>query len=116
MSPASIRLPAARARQPRHTAEASAILTIDLGAIRANYRQLRDRLGGTACAGVVKADAYGLGAAEVARALLREGCRTFFVAQLEEGIALRDTVGASPDIYVLNGIFPGSAPACVDAG
>ena len=45
----------------RH-ASAGALLTIDLDAIRANYRLLREKLGGTACAAVVKADAYGLGA------------------------------------------------------
>ena len=43
-------------------AGAGGLLTIDLGAIRANYRLLRDRLDGSACAAVVKADAYGLGA------------------------------------------------------
>ena len=48
---------------------AGATLTVDLGAIRANYRLLRSRLGATACAAVVKADAYGLGAAAVAPAL-----------------------------------------------
>lgn len=50
-------------------ATAGAILTIDLGAIRENYRRLQARLGAAQCAGVVKADGYGLGAAEVARAL-----------------------------------------------
>ena len=68
---------------------AGALLEIDLGAIRANYRLLRARLGTTAAAGVVKADAYGLGAARVAPALADEGCRIFFVAHLDEAIALR---------------------------
>lgn len=45
---------------------AGATLTVDLGAVRANYRLLRSRLGVTACAAVVKADAYGIGAAAVA--------------------------------------------------
>ena len=53
--------------------QAGAILTIDLGAIRENYRRLRAQLGGGRCAGVVKADGYGLGAAEVALALREEG-------------------------------------------
>ena len=57
--------------------QAGAILTIDLDAIRENYRRLRARLGNTACAAVVKADGYGLGAAQVALALRKEGCRTF---------------------------------------
>ncbi len=41
------------------------------------------------CAAVVKADAYGLGAVQVAPALAAAGCRIFFVATLDEGIALR---------------------------
>lgn len=66
---------------------AGATLTVDLGAVRANYRLLRSRLGATACAAVVKADAYGLGAAAVAPALAAAGCRTFFVAHLDEARA-----------------------------
>src|SRR3546814_3853837 len=68
---------------------AGAVLTVDLDAIGANWRLLRDRMGGVPCAAVVKADAYGLGMARVAPALAAAGCRTFFVAQLDEGIALR---------------------------
>ncbi|TPL48660.1 alanine racemase [Mesorhizobium sp. B2-4-2] len=97
-------------------AAAGAILTIDLGAIRENYRRLKARLGGVRCAGVVKADGYGLGAAQVASALMKEGCDIFFVALLSEGIALRKAVGAGPDIYVLNGLPPGSEPEAVAAG
>ncbi|MGO4841891.1 alanine racemase, partial [Rhizobiaceae sp. 2RAB30] len=103
------------ARQPS-AADAGAILTVDLGAIRENYRRLAARLGGVArCAGVVKADAYGLGAAEVAPALAREGCLTFFVAHVEEGLVLRDVLGPEPDIYVLNGLPPGAEPDCAAA-
>jgi alanine racemase len=68
---------------------AAAVLGIDLTAIVANYRLLVARLGGAECAGVVKADAYGLGVAEVAPALHGAGCRVFFVATLDEGIELR---------------------------
>ncbi|TIN33776.1 MAG: alanine racemase, partial [Mesorhizobium sp.] len=66
---------------PSETA-AGAILTIDLGAIRENYRRLKARLAGVRCAGVLKADGYGLGAAQVASALMKEGCEIFFVALL----------------------------------
>ncbi|MCP5368140.1 MAG: alanine racemase [Hyphomicrobiales bacterium] len=82
-----------------------AILTIDLDAVAANWRLLRDRLGGAECAGVVKADAYGLGAERVAPVLAAAGCRTFFVAQIEEGIALRPLL-PDAEIHVLNGLFP----------
>ena len=79
------------------TRRAGAILTVDLGAIAANWRGLRDagRAGGRPvdCAAVLKADAYGTGAAIVGPRLAAEGCRQFFVAHLEEGIALR---GACP--------------------
>lgn len=101
---------------PVSEAAAGAILTIDLGAVRENYRRLKARLGGVACAGVVKANGYGLGAAQVAAALIREGCGIFFVALLAEGIALRKAIGTGPDIYVLNGLPPGSEPEAVAAG
>lgn len=93
--------------------EAGAILTIDLGAVRENYRRLRARLGAARCAGVVKADAYGLGAAEIAPALAKEGCDTFFVAHVGEGIALRTVLGPRPAIHVLNGLPPGAERDCV---
>ena len=63
---------------------------VDLGALRRNYRQLRQRLspGGKYLA-VVKADAYGHGAVPVARVLQEEGADWFGVASLEEGEELR---------------------------
>ena len=97
-------------------AAAGAILTIDLGAIRENYRRLKVRLGGVRCAGVVKADGYGLGASQVAAALVSEGCDIFFVAALAEGIALRCSLGPGPAIFVLNGIPPGAEPEAAAAG
>ena len=84
-------------------------LTIDLGAIVANWRALRGRAAPAECAAVVKADAYGLGIDRVAPALADAGCRSFFVAHLAEGVALRRLLPADRDIYVLNGIPPGTA-------
>lgn len=95
---------------------AGAILTIDLAALRENYRILKARLGNVPCAGVVKADAYGLGARSVANALAAEGCTHFFVAQLSEAIDLRKTLPAELPIYVLNGLMPGSEQDAVEAG
>jgi alanine racemase len=92
------------------------VLTIDLGAVRANYRLLKARLGGVAPAGVVKADGYGLGAAHVARALIAEGCDIFFVAHLDEARRLRDAIGDRPAVHVLNGIMPGAEDECIAAG
>ena len=89
--------------------EAGAWLTVDLGALVQNWHLLRDRAGGAECAAAVKADAYGTGLEPVVSALANAGCRTFFVAQIGEGIRARAIV---PDaaIYVLNGLLPGTAP------
>ncbi len=91
----------------RPSDRAGAILTIDLDAIVGNWRALGARLGGAECAAVVKADAYGLGAARVAPALAAAGCRTFFVATLDEGLALRDLLPEAR-IVVLGGAIAGS--------
>jgi alanine racemase len=91
---------------PAH--RAGAILEIDLGAIVANWRFLAAKVAPAQCAAVVKADAYGLGAARVAPALTAAGCRTFFVATLDEGIALRAALGETGEIAVLNGPLPGT--------
>ena len=87
-----------------HLDRAGAELTVDLAAIRCNYKKLQSKLGrGTELGAVVKADAYGLGASKIAPALARAGCKTYFVATLDEGVALRAVVGGAA-IYVLNGL------------
>src|SRR3546814_14935077 len=88
---------------------AAAVLTVDLDALAANYRLLRDRAHPAACAAVVKADGYGLGLSWVAPTLWRAGCRCFFVAQLAEGAALR-TLLPDAETVVLNGLMPGGGP------
>src|SRR5262249_3949190 len=74
-------LPGGQSRSLQRAIErAGAVLDIDLDAIAANWKFLADRLSpGARCASVVKADAYGLGVAEVAPALARAGCKSFFV-------------------------------------
>ncbi len=100
-----------RRRSERRTAIARARLIIDLGAVAANWRALDAMsLPSVETAAVVKADAYGLGAASVAPALAAAGARTFFVALAEEGAALREALGAEPTILVLSGMMPGDAP------
>ncbi len=89
---------------------ADAELTIDLDAIADNYRLLAARAASAACGAVVKADAYGLGLAPVARRLHRAGCRAFFVALAAEGAALRSAIDPA-EIYVLNGCGPGEGAA-----
>ena len=83
-------------------------LTIDLDAIARNWRAL-DRLSQGKAAAVIKADAYGLGAARVGPALARAGARTFFVAIAEEGAALRAALGEGPEIAVFAGHMAGDA-------
>jgi alanine racemase len=99
------------------TRHASAVLTIDLEAISRNYRLLAERVGpGVTCAGVVKADAYGLGADRVGPALYRAGCRAFFVAHLDEGLDLQTHLPRDVAIYVLNGLPSGGERDCAEAG
>ena len=83
-------------------------LTIDLSAIVANWRAL-DAMTGCETGAVVKADAYGLGMGEVARALARAGVRRFFVAVAEEGAALRRALGAGPVVAVFSGHMEGDS-------
>ena len=68
---------------------ASGTLSIDLGAIIANWRSLRDHIAPAECAAVVKADAYGTGLERVGAALVAAGCRSFFVAVPSEALRLR---------------------------
>ena len=63
-------------------------LDIDLAALTQNFHTLQAECPGSLAA-VVKANAYGLGAAQVGPQLAAAGCREFFVAILAEGIALR---------------------------
>lgn len=95
---------------------ASGILTIDLSAIRQNYRSLSALTSPARVAAVIKADAYGLGAARVAPVLEQDGCRDFFVAHFDEALALRSHLHADTRIYVLNGLQPGAEAACAEAG
>lgn len=86
--------------------------SVDLDAIARNYRRLADRVGGDrAVFCVVKGDAYGHGAAAVARRLAAEGASRFAVAIAEEGIALR-RAGVPGEILLLN--FSDPADAGVD--
>lgn len=95
------------APSPAALARAGAVLNVDLGAIVANWRYIQRRVEGAEAAAVVKADAYGLGAGPVAQALVAAGCKSFFVAHLEEGIALRKAVREAR-IFVLHGPNPGT--------
>jgi alanine racemase len=121
------------ANQTAALATATGVLTVDLDAIIANWRKLEKTAVPAECAGVIKADAYGCGAGPVARALAAAGCKTFFVATLDEARVVREALsqealspealssdGAKlppPAIYVLDGFFQnsGEAYARIDA-
>jgi alanine racemase len=94
---------------------AGGLLRIDRTAIAGNFRALADTVGAGRCGSVVKADAYGLGIDAVVPALVGAGCTTFFVAQLNEGLALRRILPLPARIFVLNGLAPGAETACAAA-
>lgn len=89
--------------------DARAVLTINLGALRANWAHLNKVSGTAECAGVIKANAYGLGLRQITEALVAGGCKTFFVATLAEGRLVRE-VHPGATIYVLDGLLPGASP------
>ncbi|MGC2813575.1 MAG: alanine racemase [Bradyrhizobium sp.] len=105
------------ANQTTVPAGATGVLTVDLDAIVANWRKLEKTGVPAECAGVIKANAYGCGVEPVARTLAAAGCKTFFVATLDEARAARAVLPAAAAIYVLDGFFQncGDAYAKSDA-
>jgi alanine racemase len=104
------------ASQAAALAPATGVLTVDLDAVVANWRKLEKTAVPAECAGVIKADAYGCGLDPVARALASAGCKTFFVATVDEARTAR-AAAPSAAIYVLDGFFQncGEAYAAVNA-
>ncbi len=95
---------------------AAGVLTVNLGALTRNYEALNSQLAPARAAAVVKADAYGLGVERVATALFNAGCRKFFVALLPEALSLRDLIDDKAQIFVLNGLLPGTEAICARSG
>ena len=87
------------------------LLKIDLTAIVDNWALLcayvEQNGSGVECGAVVKANAYGLGVAPVAKALQLAGCRRFFVATLDEGVELRLAIGEGASVVVFGGLAHG---------
>jgi alanine racemase len=106
----------AEANKEAALAAASGILTVDLDALVANWRKLEKTAVPAECSAVIKANAYGCGIEPVARALAKAGCKTFFVATLEEAAIARAAV-PSATLYVLNGFIQntGDSYAKIDA-
>ncbi len=95
--------------------EYATLLTVNLKALCKNYNALRSITERAECAAVVKADAYGIGLEPAVAALTEQGCRTFFVATLEEARRTRK-ITTQAEIYVLDGLFPDSASGYVEIG
>lgn len=83
-------------------------VTIDLSALRANYKTLSALAPHSETGAAVKGEAYGLGLKPCVEALWKSGCRSFFVARPREGGDLRRILPKAK-IYVLDGFYPGAA-------
>ena len=91
---------------------------IDLGALVRNYRRIAAHVRPAKVLCVLKANAYGLGVADYARALAKAGCRLFGVAEPHEALellrVLRDVPGV--DVQILSSVLPDEIPPMVKAG
>jgi alanine racemase len=85
-----------------------AAVTVDLAALAANYAVLARKSRTATCAAAIKADAYGLTLAPVAKALWAAGCRSFYIARPDEGAKLR-AIFPKATITVLDGLYEGHA-------
>lgn len=90
----------------------AARLSVRLKALTQNFRTAQKLASPAVAAAVVKADAYGLGLVPVAKSLAAAGCDTFFVARLDEGVALRP-LAPHARIFVLDGAQPDMVPALI---
>src|SRR4051812_45743677 len=85
------------------------VARVDLGAIRRNFRGITAHLAGERAGpppriiAVVKANAYGHGAGQVARALEEAGADLLACADIEEGAALR-AAGVQADILIFGAL------------
>jgi len=95
------------------TPETGGMLTIDLAAIEANWRELAHQALTVECGAVVKANAYGMGIEPVTATLAKAGCKTFFVADIAEARRVRSRAPEAT-IYILNGCSPENSTAFIE--
>ena len=90
---------------------------VSRSALRSNYQALRAQAHQVDAdiAGVVKANAYGHGAAEALKTLANAGCRWFAVTSVEEALTLEPRTPESR-MLVLSGLYAGEAAAAVHGG
>lgn len=91
-------------------------LNINLQNVQHNYDELKKACPNSDVGAAVKADAYGLGIHKIAPILKNSGCQHFFVANCDEGIALRSIVGRDTNIYVFHGVFHNEVDAFIKYG
>lgn len=87
---------------------------IDLNMVRHNLRTAREECPGTQVIPVLKADAYGLGAVRVAKALAKENVPLFAVAEYTEAAEIRDVCGG--DVFVMGHTVPPFFEDAVEKG
>ena len=106
-------LPSSLSKQSVNSDRRPTWAEIDLDALAANFQTVKAKVGpAVGVMAVVKANAYGHGAAECARRLEREGADWFGVALPEEGIELRNA-GIAKAILCLAGFWGNQATACL---
>ena len=88
---------------------------INLDNLAYNIQCIRDKVAPAGVIPVVKADAYGHGAVQVTRRLVREGFGMFAVARFQEAMELRES-GIVQPILVLGRLFPEEIAEAVEAG
>jgi alanine racemase len=104
-----------RPQSDEAAARATVTMTIDLDTFRENYRAVKRLVPeSTEMSVVLKADAYGVGAGKLAKALEKEGCNKFFVATLDEALKMRAEVKPETTVMVLGGPLEGTAKQFLD--
>lgn len=92
---------------------------IDLDALKRNYAKIAERVEPAGVLSVLKANAYGLGVAEYAKALFDAGCRAFGVAEPYEALELIRILKSSRDcteVQILSSVLPDEIEPMVKSG
>ena len=97
------------------------VVEIDLKALVRNYRRIAAHVRPAKVLCVLKANAYGLGVADYAKALAKAGCTMFGVAEPFEAMELKKALSSgrgrlAPEIQILSSILPDEIPEMVKAG
>jgi len=100
--------------KPSHPSGPGPWIEINLSSLKANYQSIGEKIKpSTKIMAVVKADAYGHGLVPIARELMRLKVPALGVGSIEEGISIREKVGANIQVVLLLGLLPESTTACL---